>query len=335
MAFKDQHNKAHLSFISQCGHRELDRGQEAFYPSLRVVWFPSQLVSIENPLYLECRSSYWLGGKGYSLPDLQVLQHEIIQSYCRILVYKAHHVLLGPSIPGKLSAIFCELKIESRSPLMDTALSKQLSACSLATSAFLRKPEREISVYSFIITTIMHWDYLGFLFFFSPPLPSPFQLGGEGGVCYKKVKHITLQLSAVSILFFCNSSLWLNFQISLGTVAQPITFNDFMHHLLLALLTGLPSSLQPVIFSSKCLTSTSISFLLRDAFFSREVWRGKMMADNPETNYLIPKDFFLSALLMEGNSSLPLYLFLIIKQPPPPKLQLVLDPNPCSTHESV
>lgn len=60
-----------------------------------------------------------------------------------------------------------------------------------------------------------------------------------------------------------------------------------------------------------------------------------MMADNPETNYLIPKDFFLSALLMEGNSSLPLYLFLIIKQPPPPKLQLVLDPNPCSTHESV
>lgn len=158
----------------------------SFYPSLRVVWFPSQSVSIENPLYLygefgECRSSYWLGGKGYSLPDLQVRQHEIIQSYCKILVYKAHHVLLGPSIPGKLSAIFCWLKIESRSPLMDTALSKQLSACTLATSAFLRKPEREISVYSFIITTIMHWDYLGFLFFFSPPPHLPFLAGGRRG----------------------------------------------------------------------------------------------------------------------------------------------------------
>lgn len=54
VAFKDRNDKAHLSFIPQCGHRELDRAERqigGFYTSPRVTWSPSQPVSIENPLY--------------------------------------------------------------------------------------------------------------------------------------------------------------------------------------------------------------------------------------------------------------------------------------------
>lgn len=127
--FKDQNDKAQLSFISQCGHRELDRRGVAFYPSLRVVLSPSQSVSIKNPPYLygefgECYSSYWLGRKGMQPAWLTgpfgIKSLHLVAEFWYLKptqwCWQLRDVLLGPSISGKLFAPSVSWKLKAVHP---------------------------------------------------------------------------------------------------------------------------------------------------------------------------------------------------------------------------